>query len=149
VAKFIERPRADGGVSYRVTWVIGGGRSIPAVGRGEPGSQASETFTDCKLMLAFKAAVEAQGHRWQVGWVKGRGWTVDGHETPAPMPAATLDQVYTAWLAAEQQKVALRRKKAKSVGRDDSIYRRVIQPSSGAGRSSRSSVRRSRPGWRR
>lgn len=127
MAKIQQRRRADGGISYRVMWVIGGGRPIAGAGSGEPGSQASETFTDRKLMLAFKAAVEAQEHRWPVGWVKGRGWVEPASQPDAPAPA-TLDDVYAAWLAAERIKLVLHRKKPKSLGRDVSTYRRVIQP---------------------
>jgi hypothetical protein len=130
MAKIVERPRADGGVSYRVMWVIAGGRLIGA-GYGDPGSQASETFTDRTLMLAFKGAVEAQGHQWPVGWTKGRGWVTTDTPSSATDANPTLDAVHAEWLDAERQKVTLRRKNAKSVGRDDSIYRRVIQPTFG------------------
>src|ERR1044071_1845347 len=44
MAKVVARPRADGGTSFRVMWVIGGGRPIPGTTRGQYGSQASETF---------------------------------------------------------------------------------------------------------
>src|SRR4051812_39675196 len=105
MAKIVPRRRADGGTSYRVMWVIGGGRPISGATRGEPGSQASETFTDRKLMLAFKAAVEARGHRWPVGWVKGRGWVdLDAASEQAP-GAMTLDDVYAGWLQTERTKI--------------------------------------------
>src|SRR3954454_19505330 len=118
MAKVQERRRADRGVSYRGMWVVGGGRPVAGATKGGPGSQASETFTDRKLMLAFKAAVEAQGHRWPLGWVKGRGWvSPDASSVDAPT-APTLDDVYAGWLEAEQTKITLNRKKPKSVGRD-------------------------------
>src|SRR4051794_30511555 len=128
MAKVQARRRADGGVSYRVMWVIGGGRPIAGATKGEWGSQASETLTDRKLMLAFKAAVEAQSHRWPIGWMKGRGWgDPDSISKDAPM-ASTLDDVFGSWLRAERTKIVLNRKKPKSVGRDVRIYQRVIQP---------------------
>jgi hypothetical protein len=62
MAKVQQRVRSDGGTGYRVMWLLGGGRPRPGAAPGQPGSQASETFTDKKLMAAFKGAVEAQLH---------------------------------------------------------------------------------------
>lgn len=134
MAKVVCRRRADGGTSYRVTWVLGGGRAITGATAGEPGSQASETFTDHKLMLVLKAAVETQGHRWPLGWVKGRGWIAREeprtHAEPEPA-AASVDDVYAGWLRAEHTKIAFNRKKPKSVGGDARIYERLIRPAFG------------------
>lgn len=132
MARVQQRRRADGGISYRVMWVLGGGRPIAGATTGQPGSQASETFTDRKLMLAFKAAVEAQGHRWPIGWVKGRGWVAPDTTAEPAEPGPSLDDVYAAWLEAERKKILLNRKKPKSVGRDVSVYQRLIQPAFGA-----------------
>jgi hypothetical protein len=63
-----------------------------------------------------------------VGWVKGRGWAdpdVASEHAPA---ALTLDDLYARWLRAERSKIVLNRNKPKSVGRDVSIYQRLIQP---------------------
>lgn len=128
MARVQERVRADGGTSYRVMWVIGGGRQVHGAPKGAAGTLASETFTNRKLMLAFKAAVEAQDHRWPVGWVKGRGWVDPEHSSEPEAIPPTLNDVYEEWLQAERTKIVLNRKKPKSVGRDDSIYRRTIQP---------------------
>lgn len=129
MAKVQTRQRSDGGVSYRVMWVVGGGRPRAGAGGGDLGSQASETFTDRKLMLAFKGAVEAQHHQWPIGWVKGRGW-VDSPTTT--VPPVTLDEVMAAWFSAEQEKIILNRKKPKSVGRDRRTYQLHIEPAFGS-----------------
>lgn len=126
MAKVQERRRSDGEISFRVMWVIGGGRARGGAAAGEPGSQASETFTDTKLMTAFKAAVELQGHRWPKGWVKGRSW-VDDDPAGSPEPV-TLGDVHAAWLGTERRKIALKRKKPDSVGRDEKIYQQHIAP---------------------
>lgn len=130
MAKVQVRTRGDGGTSYRVMWVVGGGRARHGAAAGDIGSQASETFTDMKLMLAFKAAVEAQGHRWPVGWVKGRGWVATVDEPTRR--AASLDDVYLGWLGAEREKITLNRKKPASVGRDSRVYELHIKPAFGA-----------------
>jgi hypothetical protein len=95
--------------------------------RGEPGSQVSETFTDVKLMQAFKAAVETQGHVWPAGWLPGRGWIANDSE-PVPAGSMIVYAVYALWLDNERQKISLNRKKAASVGRDTRIYDLYIRP---------------------
>jgi hypothetical protein len=66
MASVESRPRANGGMNYRVRWVLGGGR------RGEaPG--ALETFTHLDDAQAFRLLVEACGGQWPEGWVKGSG----------------------------------------------------------------------------
>ena len=59
------RPLANGGESYRVRWVLGGGRRGQAPG-------AVETFSDRNDAEAFKVLVEASGDQWPKGWLKGR-----------------------------------------------------------------------------
>ena len=86
MAKLQKRLRADGGTSFRVMWVIGGGRAVPGAEPGTAGSQASETFTDERLMLAFKLAVEAQGHRWPAdGSRAAAGWTLRTSRWSCPL----------------------------------------------------------------
>jgi integrase len=73
MARLRRRPRADGGVSYQVSWVLGGGRT----GQGRP--EQTETFTSEARALAFKADVEEAGHQWPtdrngVRWTKGDGY---------------------------------------------------------------------------
>ena len=66
MANVESRPRANGGMNYRVRWVLGGGR------RGEaPG--ALETFSNLDDAQAFRLLVEACGGQWPEGWVKGSG----------------------------------------------------------------------------
>lgn len=77
MARIRKRRRADGGTSYQVRWVIGGG----AGGAGQV--EAAETFTTRTRALAFAAEVEDAGHQWPtnqdgVPWVKGRGYVNTG-----------------------------------------------------------------------
>ena len=125
MAKLQKRLRADGGTSFRVMWVVGGGRAIPGAAPGTAGSQASETFTDERLMLAFKLAVEAQDHQWPRGWVKGRGW-VDPEDVEVVVP--TLDQVVQKWRVHELDKLTLGTKKGKTLGKDIRTYELHIKP---------------------
>ena len=66
-----QRRRADGGLTARVIWRLGGGRDAV---------RASEIFSvgsaAQKLARAdgFKRMVEAGGERWPDGWVKGEGF---------------------------------------------------------------------------
>jgi integrase len=66
-----QRRRADGGLTARVIWRLGGGRDAV---------RASETFSvgSAAQNLAradgFKRMVEAGGERWPDGWVKGEGF---------------------------------------------------------------------------
>ena len=71
MATLVNRPRRDGTVALKVQWRLGGQRD---------GAWQSETFDDKKQALMFQALVEAHGHRWPDGWVKGWGL--------APVPAA-------------------------------------------------------------
>lgn len=65
-----QHKRADGGLTARVIWRLGGGRDAV---------RASETFSvgSAAQNLAradgFKRMVEAGGERWPDGWVKGEG----------------------------------------------------------------------------
>ena len=73
MARIRKRPRADGGTSYQVRWVLGGGRAT----RGQ--IEQTETFASRSRALAFKAAVEEAGHEWSIDsdgvrWTKGLGY---------------------------------------------------------------------------
>jgi integrase len=73
MASLRKRRRVDGGISYQVRWVLGGGAA--SGGRLE----AAETFTSRSRALAFAAEVEEAGHQWPtnadgVRWTKGRGY---------------------------------------------------------------------------
>ena len=84
-----ERVRSDGGVSYQISFVAGGGRA----GQGRP--EQSETFTSKARALAFKADVEEAGENWPtrsdgVPWVRGEGYVVATIDTP---PTKTVHDV--------------------------------------------------------
>jgi integrase len=73
MARIRKRRRADGGISYQVRWVLGGG----AAGAGY--TEAAETFTSRSRALAFAAEVEEAGHQWPTApdgtpWIKGLGY---------------------------------------------------------------------------
>ncbi len=79
VARIKHRKRADGGVSYQVCWVLGGGRAEAGV------KEQAETFTDLNRAQSFKLDVEHARHRWPDGWVKGEGYLVrDEIESTGP-----------------------------------------------------------------
>jgi hypothetical protein len=64
MASLVTRPRRDRSTAFKVQWRLGGQRE---------GAWQSETFDDKKQALRFQALVEAHGHRWPDGWVKGWG----------------------------------------------------------------------------
>jgi hypothetical protein len=81
-----QRRRADGGLTARVIWRLGGGRDAV---------RASETFSvgSAAQNLAradgFKRMVEAGGERWPDGWVKGEGFVrpLDVADPMSPPPS--------------------------------------------------------------
>jgi len=81
VASIRKRRRADGGTSYQVRWVLGGGSG----GAGQ--QEAAETFTTKARAMAFAAEVEEAGHQWPmnqegVRWTKGRGYVSQPPQVP-------------------------------------------------------------------
>ncbi|MCW2528001.1 MAG: site-specific integrase [Pseudonocardiales bacterium] len=83
MARVRERRRADGGTSYQVIWVLGGGRP----GQGRP--QQTETFTTESRAMAFKADVEDAGSQWPtdrngVRWTRGQGYVYAAEEAKVP-----------------------------------------------------------------
>ena len=65
MATLVTRVRKDGSKAYRVKWPLGGRRGAP---------WQSETFEDRRAAVKFQTHVEANGHRWPDGWVKGFGY---------------------------------------------------------------------------
>jgi hypothetical protein len=103
VARIRKRPRSDGGISYQVKWVRGGGRT----GQGLP--EQTETFTNGARALAFKADVEDAGHQWPtdrngVKWMKGEGYVYPSEEVP---PVLTVDEVADSFLDYQAKMVKL------------------------------------------
>lgn len=65
MASIVARKRKDGTTGFKVQWRLGGNRGAP---------WQSETFDDRRPAAKFQAQVEANGHRWPEGWVKGVGF---------------------------------------------------------------------------
>lgn len=63
MATLVARRRKDGTVAHRVQWRLVGS-----------GPWQSETFDDKRAAAKFQAQVEAHGHLWPEGWVKGWGY---------------------------------------------------------------------------
>jgi hypothetical protein len=92
---WIERKkRGDGGTSAGVRWRLGGTRTGPV---------QSETFsagTDVQNLAraeGFKRMVEAAGHEWPDGWVKGMGFVRprgDSDPMKPPPELAELGEEY-------------------------------------------------------
>jgi len=81
MAQWVNRTRADGGVSVQIKW-------------RQDGRWQSETFTDIRLASEFRSAVESAGHRWPTGWVRHEGWTIE--ETPTTPLVVTFAEVAVA-----------------------------------------------------
>jgi integrase len=76
MATVVTRRHRSGAVSYKVQFRLGGSRD---------GRWQSETFDDRKSALKFAALVDANGHRWPDGWVKGYGFAAPREpDEPAP-----------------------------------------------------------------
>jgi integrase len=112
MASILSRERADGGTSHTVRWVIGGGRYAPGKQLG------AETFTRLAPAQTFKADVEAAGHQWPEGWVKGKGYATQP-ETPVDGP--TFDDVTRDYYEHQMSRVKLGRLKPYTLHR----YRRM------------------------
>ncbi|HEU0130944.1 MAG TPA: site-specific integrase [Mycobacteriales bacterium] len=77
------RTRSDGTVGYTVYWRLGGTRA---------GAQQSETFDSRQEARDFALDVEAAGHQWPAGWVRGVGYVRLADEpAAAPEPHRLLD----------------------------------------------------------
>ena len=66
-----QRRRADGGLTARVIWRLGGGRDAPRVSETFSVGSAAQNLARAD---GFKRMVEAGGERWPDGWVKGEGF---------------------------------------------------------------------------
>lgn len=104
MARIRQRRRADGGISYQVSWVLGGGRP----GQGRP--EQNETFTNEARALAFKADVEQAGHQWPTDrngakWVRGEGYVPPVAEDAIATP--TFGQVADSYLDYQAKMVKL------------------------------------------
>jgi integrase len=131
----VARVRKDGGVSYRVTFIEGGGAWRAGVPR------ASETFTDEQAALDFKQDVEAAGEHWPVNadgqrWLKGRGYPDPVKQAKARQADAwstTFDEVasaYFTWSRAVLVEEA-RNKSVESWDRDHRTWELHLSPTFG------------------
>jgi hypothetical protein len=66
-----QRRRADGGLTARVIWRLGGGRDAVRVSETFSVGSAAQNLARAD---GFKRMVEAGGERWPDGWVKGEGF---------------------------------------------------------------------------
>lgn len=78
------RKRKNGTTAYAVTWRLGGRRG---------GHPESETFDTRREAQSFRLDVEAAGHAWPEGWVRGVGYvrTAPVVEVPPPQDHRLLD----------------------------------------------------------
>src|SRR5688572_5393681 len=85
-----QKKRSDGGTSAAVRWRLGGARSGP---------MQTETFSagsdDQNLARAegFRRMVEAGGHEWPDGWVKGMGFVRPRQDADPMQPPPTVAAV--------------------------------------------------------
>jgi integrase len=85
-----QKKRSDGGTSAAVRWRLGGTRSGP---------MQTETFSagsdDQNLARAegFRRMVEAGGHKWPDGWVKGMGFVRSRQDADPMQPPPTVAAV--------------------------------------------------------
>jgi integrase len=122
VARIKHRQRADGGVSYQVCWVLGGGRSSAGV------KEQAETFTSLNRAKAFKLDVEHAGHQWPVGWVKGQGY-VEPDEAQSTGP--TVRAVVALFWRALDRREQRARLKAYTLHRYKRTWALHLEPSFG------------------
>ncbi len=80
MASIVERPKADGTITYQVRWRNGGGRA---------GKVETENFSTPEAAKQFKELVNAHRQHWPHGWVRGSGFV---EEATSPN-----DQPLVAW----------------------------------------------------
>lgn len=119
MARIKHRKRADGGVSYQVCWVLGGGRAGAGV------KEQAETFTDLNRAQSFKLDVENSRHQWPEGWVKGEGYIDRGDVPPAP---ATVGEVAERFWSALDRRVQRGRLKAYTLHRYKRVWALHLEP---------------------
>jgi integrase len=122
MARIKHRQRADGGVSYQVCWVLGGGRASAGV------KEQAETFTDLNRAKAFKLDVEHAGNQWPAGWVKGEGY-IDRDEARPTGP--TVGDVVEVFWPALDRRVQRGRLKAYTLHRYKRIWALHLEPTFG------------------
>jgi integrase len=110
MAKIRARRRSDGGITYQVSWVLGGGRTA---GKGS----AHKSFATRSEAEKFQRLVNKAGQQWPPGW---------DDAAPPTVFNPTLDEVELLWLDAEHEKILLARKKPYSVQRDHRSYQTHI-----------------------
>jgi hypothetical protein len=78
--------RADGGLTARVIWRLGGGRDAVRVSETFSVGSAAQNLARAD---GFKRMVEAGGERWPDGWVKGEGFVrpLDVADPMTPPPS--------------------------------------------------------------
>ncbi|MEU5426932.1 site-specific integrase [Streptomyces olivoreticuli] len=76
MASIVERPKADGSITYQVRWRDGGGRASKV---------ETENFSDPEAAGQFKDLVNAHKQHWPHGWVRGQGF-VEEETIPGDQP---------------------------------------------------------------
>jgi len=120
MARIKERKRADGGITYQVNWVLGGGSP-------KTGKEQSESFTSRNRAESFKLDVEHAGHAWPDGWIKGEGY-VQIETKPKSTTMADLADLY--W-ERKARSVKRGRLKPYTLQRDKRAYALHIEPTFG------------------
>lgn len=118
MARIKERKRADGGTTYQVTWVLGGGRP------GNGAKEQAESFTTRNRADAFRLDVEHAGHQWPEGWVRGKGYV---QQAPASAGPKVSELVELHW-ERKQRSVERGRVKRYTLQRYKRIYALHIEP---------------------
>jgi integrase len=123
MARIRKRKRADGGVTYQVCWVLGGGSA------GGGAKEQYESFTNLNRAQAFKLDVENAGHLWPDGWVKGTGYVTA--PVLAEPPSVTVNEVAERFWKACERRVARGRLKAYTLHRNKRTWAVHLEPTLG------------------
>jgi len=110
------RRRADGELSYRVRWRLGGTRD---------GAFQTETFTSEARARSFKEDVEAAGNFWPRGWRKGEGYVEQA------ATGNSFEAVVDHFLMEQERRIARGRVKAYTVHRYRGTILRHFMPAFG------------------
>ncbi|WP_055483150.1 tyrosine-type recombinase/integrase [Sphaerimonospora mesophila] len=99
MASIEKRPGKGKKISYRVRWRLGG---------ASDGAWQSETFEQKAQAVTFKLAVEAVGHQWPEGWIRGYGWApaapVDDKPEVEPIPFRDYATTFVASLSGIEER---------------------------------------------
>ena len=115
------RPRADGGTCHQVKWRLGGSRA---------GAWQTETLTSKHRAESFREDVEAAGHQWPEGWIKGHGYLADLEEPPPPVP--TFAAVAEAYFTRQEARTKRGKIKGHTLQRDRRTCEMHLAPTFGA-----------------